>query len=107
MKNGIFTFLFISLTFFARAQDSTVALSRFEKMATSAGNFYRFEEKPIGAVRGQSVTVIKIRSFNNNDSLSAIRITLGFWETTQVIGNSILYIQKEDIGPVINSTLPS
>lgn len=56
---------------------------------------------PIGTVKSQDVSVIKIKSFNVSDSSAVIRIASNVWSNTPIIGNSVLYLEKQDISAVI------
>lgn len=103
MKSILFLIVFTAFAFFSNAQDSTVVLSKFEKMATAPGYLYRFNEKMIGTVHSQNIAVIKIKSINTADSSSVIRISPSSWDNTPVIGRSVFYIGKEDIGGVVKT----
>ncbi|MCW3115694.1 MAG: hypothetical protein JWR18_4090 [Segetibacter sp.] len=105
MKKPLFIIFLISLAFLSNAQDSTIALSKFEKIATTAGNFYRIEERILGSVKTHTVTVVKIRNVISNESLSVVRLSpeRANAYSTPIVSNSNFYIEKEDIQPLLKS----
>lgn len=97
-------FLFFMLCAFkSYSQDSTIALSKFEKFSITTGRLLKTESKEIGSMGAIDIAKVKTTDVATGNQALAIRIYLDNPKNVATVNSNAVYIELEDVAPIIKA----